>query len=69
MNDMQVYALFRQKYAELIAEAEVRRTMPKRPAASRRWAAQTLHRLAERISPEPFRGHDHRPVPRVPTAA
>ncbi|MFJ2031666.1 hypothetical protein [Streptosporangium sp. NPDC087985] len=51
MNDIQVYAFSRQRHAEMIAEAETRRRLPKHHSASRRWAAQTLHGLADRISP------------------
>ncbi|MFF5209017.1 hypothetical protein [Streptosporangium sp. NPDC000396] len=51
INDMQANALCSQRHAELIAEAETRRRMPKRPRSSRLWAARTLHGLADRISP------------------
>ncbi|AWS45984.1 hypothetical protein [Streptosporangium sp. 'caverna'] len=67
MNDIQAYALHQQKHTEMIAEAEARRVTPRRSGTSRRLAARALHQLADRISPEPSRGHGHRPVPRVPT--
>ncbi|MDP9849969.1 hypothetical protein [Streptosporangium lutulentum] len=67
MNVTQAYTLHRQKHAEMIAEAEARRATPKHSGASRLWAARTLHRLADRINPEPSRGH--RPASRVPRAA
>jgi hypothetical protein len=69
MNDMHTYTLCRQRHAELIAEAEARRSVPKRPSASRRWAAQVLHGLADRISPAATGIYDPRTTRRRPTTA
>ncbi|GAA3512446.1 hypothetical protein FHR32_000935 [Streptosporangium album] len=69
MNDLQTYTWCRQRHAELIAEAEVWRGLPKRPGVTRRWAAQALHGLADRISPAPTGGYGSRPTPRRPTTA
>jgi hypothetical protein len=69
MNHLQAYSLHCQKHSEMIAEAEAWRGMPRRSGASRLWAARTLHRLADRINPEPPLGPGHRPASRVPRAA
>ncbi|MGV9771281.1 hypothetical protein [Streptosporangium sp. NPDC003464] len=69
MNDIQVCTLIHTRHAEMLAEAEALRRVPKHPGPSRRWAAQVLHGLADRISPAPTRGYDHRPAPHRPTAA
>ncbi|ACZ90268.1 hypothetical protein [Streptosporangium roseum] len=68
MNDTQVYTLSRLRHAEMIAEAEAWRGVPKHPGASRRWAARFLHGLADRIGPAPARGYDRRATPYRPTA-
>jgi hypothetical protein len=69
MNDMQAYALYRARHAELIAEAEAQRGLPRHPGASRRWAARTLHELADRISPAATGVCDPRSTRRRPTTA
>ncbi|WP_433242877.1 hypothetical protein ACQPYK_38865 [Streptosporangium sp. CA-135522] len=66
MNDVQAYTLSSQRHAEMIAEAEAWRSVPRHPGASRRWAARVLHELADRISPATA-GYDRRPVPCRPT--
>ncbi|WP_326824728.1 hypothetical protein OHA77_30430 [Streptosporangium sp. NBC_01639] len=69
MNDFQTYTFFRSRHAELIAEAEIRRNLPKHPGASRRRMAEALHGLADRISPAAPGGHGRRSTPRMPTTA